>query len=124
MAKSALERKQRQIERQRELDRIKPDSTYPFLKEPFFAWLKSMEGQGDWEAAMWHFDASALPQPEFDDDSGPRSIDGEVERMKDEHYDPYAGYEGSIGRAESLVDNLIAAASGIALVINHYKQEK
>jgi hypothetical protein len=47
-----------------------------------------------------------------------------AERLKDENYDAYAGFEGSIGRAESMVDNLLAAASGIAMVINHYKKEE
>lgn len=124
MAKSAAQRKREQIERQREQERLLPDSTYPFLKEPFYAWLKRNSDRGDWESAMFHLDAAALPRPEFDDDRGPYSIDDEAELLKDENYDPYAGFEGSIGRAESMVDNLIATASGMAMVINQYKQEE
>lgn len=124
MAKSAAQRKREQIERQREQERLLPDSSYPFLKEPFYAWLERTGAGGDWEAAMFHLDAAALPRPKFDDDRGPYSIDGEVERLKDDNYDPYAGFEGSIGRAESMVDNLIATASGMAMVINQYKQEE
>jgi hypothetical protein len=124
MAMSAVERKRNQIERRREQERLLPDSTYSFLREPFYAWLDRTRAGGDWEAAMFHLDAAALPRPEFVDDRGPYSINGEVERLKDENYDAYAGFEGSIGRAESMVDNLLAAASGIAMVINRYKQEE
>jgi hypothetical protein len=121
MAMSALERKRNQIERRREQERLLPDSTYSFLKEPFYAWLNRTKAGGDWEAAMFHLDAAALPRPEFVDDRGPYSINGEVERLKD---DSYAGFEKSIGRAESMVDNLLSAASGMAMVINRYKQEE
>lgn len=124
MALSSAERKRKQIERQRDQERLLPDSTYPFLKEHFYAWLKRTGAGGDWESAMFHLDAAALPRPEFTDDRGPYSIDGEAELLKDNNYDPYAGFEGSIGRAESMVDNLIAAASGMAMVINRYKQEE
>lgn len=124
MALSAAERKRNQIERQREQERLLPDGTYPFLKEPFYAWLDRTGAGGDWEAAMFHLDAAALPRPDFVDDRGPYSIDGEVELLKDDNYDPYAVFEGSIGRAESMVDNLIATASGMAMVINQYKQEE
>jgi hypothetical protein len=121
MAKSALQRKQDQIARERERLRTALDSTYPFLHEPFYQWLERTHGGGEWETAMWHFDASALPQPEFTDDSGPRSIDGEVELMKSDDYDPYAGYERSIGRMECLIDNMLASALLLTHIVNDYK---
>lgn len=121
MAKSARERKQEQVARDRARLFSMPDSTYPFLKEPFYQWLERTNGGGEWDTAMWHFDASAIPQPEFSDDSGPRSIDGEVELMKDENYDPYAGYDGSIGRMECLIDNMLASALLLANIVNDYK---
>ncbi|WP_336802168.1 hypothetical protein [Kaistia sp. MMO-174] len=126
MALTALQRKQRQIERQREQERLQPDSTYPFLQEPFFEWLKRTEGYGDWDSGTFHLDASRITIPGFDDDSGPCSADGEVELVwKDSPEEShYAGFEGSIGRAECLVDDLLAAASSFALVINSYKREK
>ncbi|TPL75961.1 hypothetical protein [Mesorhizobium sp. B2-3-15] len=122
MAKSAAERKRNQIERQREQERLLPDSTYSFLREPFYAWLERTGAGGDWGSAMQHLDMAALPEPDFVDDRGPYSRRGEFER--DSNYDPYEGFEGSIGRAESMVDNLIAAAAGMAMVINRYKQEE
>lgn len=73
---------------------------------------------------MQHLDMAALPRPEFDDDRGPYSIDGEAELLADDTYDPYAGFEGSIGRAENIVDNLIATAAGMAMVVNQYKQKE
>ncbi|MCX5578985.1 hypothetical protein [Kaistia terrae] len=126
MALTALQRKQKQLERQREQERLQPDSTYPFLQEPFFEWLKRTEGYGDWDSGVFHLHASQVTIPDFDDDSGPHSVDGETElHWKDNPEEShYAGFERSIGRAECLVDDLLSAASNFALVINSYKREK
>lgn len=126
MAKSAFQRKQDQLRRDRERMRKQNDSTYPFLKEPFFEWLERTEGYGDWSSGTFHLDASQITIPEFTDDNGPHSVDGEVELVwKDNPEDGYyVGFEGSIGRAECLVDDLIAAASNFAIVINTYKKEQ
>lgn len=126
MAKSALERKREQLERERKRLRKQPDSTYPFLKEPFFQWLEETDGYGDWSSGTFHLDASQITLPEFEDDSGPRSIDGEVERVWEDNPEEghYVGFEGSIGRAECLVDDLLAAAACFAQVINRYKKEQ
>lgn len=126
MAMTAQQRKRKQLDRQREHERLQPDSTYPFLQEPFFEWLKRTEGHGDWDSVMFHLDASRITIPEFDDDTGPSSAGGEVELHWQDNPEEshYAGFEGSIGRAECLVDDLLSAASNLAIVINSYKREK
>lgn len=128
MAKSALERKHDQIRREKELLRKSEDSAYPYLGVPFFQWLENGNDGGDWDNALLHLDACQMPHPEFKDDRDPQSIDGDVEligwvRDDDPGPDYYAGYKGSIGRAEALVSDLIAAASNFALSINQYKRE-
>jgi hypothetical protein len=123
MAKSALERKHDQIRRDKERLRKSDDVAYPYLSTPFFEWLKIRED--DWQNALFHLDACQMPHPQFDDDRGPQSIDGEVELLgwDDPAQDYFAGYKGSVGRAECLVNELIAAASNFALSINSYKKE-
>ena len=101
-----------------------PDSTYDFLAEPFHEWLARTEGQGDWGSGNYHLDAAGLDDIEIVDDVGPRSLSGEVERMRSEDYDPYAGFVGSIGHAEAVIANLIAAAHCMALVVSRYKLEQ
>ena len=126
MAKSAIERKREQLHRERERLRKLPDGTYPFLKEPFFEWLARTEGYGDWDSGTFHLDASQITIPDFNDDSGPHSAGGEVELVWQDNPEEshYAGFEGSVGRAECLVDDLIAAAASFALVINTFKKEQ
>ncbi|WP_119254387.1 hypothetical protein [Shinella zoogloeoides] len=125
MAKTALERKREQLNREASRLRLLTESTYPFLKLPFFQWLDENSGQ-EWDNGDLHKDASRIIFPAFEDDSGPRSVDGEVERIgkDDPEADPYAGYAGSIGRAERLVDDLLALASIYANTINTYKKEE
>ena len=97
------------------------DSTYPFLKEPFFKWLERTEGRGDWSAAELDLNLASFDMPVFEDDGGPRPFDDTFGENIDEYYQ---GYKASIGRAEAMVDHLIGAASCMALVINHYKQDE
>lgn len=123
MAKSALERKHDQIRRDKAQLRKSEDAAYPYLDTPFFEWLR--KSADDWENGLFHLDACQMPHPEFEDDRDPQSIDGEVELLgwDDPNEDYYAGFKRSVGRAESLVNELIAAASNFALSINQYKKE-
>ena len=124
MPKSALERKREQVARDRERLSLMPDSTYPFLREPFYQWLERTSGGGEWETAMWHFDASGIERPEFNDDGGPHSIDGDIEKLRTADYDPYAGYDRSIGKMEHLIDNMLASALLLAHIVNDYKSRE
>lgn len=121
MAMSNAEKKRAQRARQEAELNAMEDSSYPFLKEPFFQWLERTEGRGDWTAAEMDLNLASLDMPEFEDDGGPRPFDDAFGDALEEYYQ---GYKGSIGRAEAMVDNLIGAASCIALVINHYKKDE
>lgn len=124
MAKASKERvRDYRQRRQQELAEL-PDSTYPFLEESFRVWLERTEAGGDWGAAMYHLDAAGLEDILIEDENGPRSASGQVEKGRTETYDPYAGYAGSIGQAECAIDNLIAAAHTMGMVLCDYKKEK
>jgi hypothetical protein len=121
MAKTVRSRVKEFRDRKKQELSTLPDSTYPFLQTPFFEWK---EGQTEWDSAEYHFHAAGYEAPIMNNDSGPRSVDGEVELTADGDCHPYAGFEGSIGRAEALVDHLIAAATNVAIAINTYKKEE
>jgi hypothetical protein len=120
MAMSPADRKRKQIERDRAAMRELPDSTYPFLSQPFHEWVAN----SDWEAAEHDINAAGMSMPVFEDDSGPKSFDGEVEKGASKDWHPYPGYRGSIGRAESMVDYLVDALSQMTAAINAYKLEQ
>lgn len=119
MAMTAAERKRKQVERGRAALRRLPDSTYPYLSVPFHKWVRGT----DWENAEHDINAAGMDMPVLDE-RGPHSFDGEVEAGATDNWHPYAGYEGSIGRAESMVDYLLDALSQMAVAINQYKLEQ
>jgi len=112
-AKTALERKQKQLAREAEERRQMPDASYPFLRTPFFVYL---ENDPNWTNVEQNFDLMGLPAPVFDNDKGPSSQSGQVDED-----DVYAGFAGSIGRAEIMIDQLLDAATELASIVNRYK---
>lgn len=120
MAMSPADRKRKQLERDRAALRELADSTYPYLRVPFCDWLTGT----DWDAAEHDINAAGMSMPLLDNDEGPRSFDGAVEQGASKDWQPYAGYEGSIGRAESMVDYMLAALSQMTVAINAYKVEQ
>lgn len=120
MPMSPLERKRNQLERDRAAKRELADGTYPFLKVPFHQWLPGT----DWEAAEHDINAAGMDMPILDDEQGPRSFDGTIEQGGNEGWHPYVGYEGAIGRAESMIDYLLAALSQMTVAVNTYKVEQ
>jgi uncharacterized protein YfkK (UPF0435 family) len=120
MAKSATERSREMRERERAALREVPDSTYPFLKTPFYQWADGT----DWDDAEHGINAAGMNMPLLEDDSGPKSYDGEPERGASDDWHPYAGYQGSIGRAEAMIDHLLASLSQMTVAINIYKVEE
>lgn len=120
MAMTPTERKRKQVERERAYLRALPDSTYPFLKTPFHRWASGT----DWDNAEHDINAAGMDMPVLTDEKGPRSKDGEVEAGASDDWHPYAGYEGSIGQAESMVDYLLDALSQMTTAINIYKMEE
>lgn len=120
MAKSATERSREMRERERYQLRMQPDSTYPFLKTPFFRWAPGT----DWDAAEHDINAAGMNMPMLENDTGPKSYDGQPEAGATEEWHPFWGYEGSIGQAESIVDYLVDALGQMTVAINTYKMEE
>lgn len=112
MAMTALERKQKQLEREAAERRRMEDASYPFLRTPFF---QHLENDANWSGVEMNFDIMGLPAPEYADDRGPTSHSDQIEA------DTYTGFAGSIGRAEIMVEQLLDAASELASIINRYK---
>jgi hypothetical protein len=122
--KSSVERKR--DERRRKEDDLKrqADASYPYMGESFVDWLGRNGDHGDWEAALLEFDFAGMTPPEFDGDEGPTPPDGYGPATSDDEYHPHAGYAGSVGRAEALIDHLLAGASCVAAALNSYKREQ
>ncbi|MEH6645499.1 hypothetical protein [Sulfitobacter sp.] len=121
MAMTEAEKKRAQRARKKQEHDASLDSTYSYLKEPFFKWLERTDGGGDWTAAEAEMNLASIELPMFEDDRGPYPND---DAFGEDIDDCYTGYIGSIGRAEILVRSLVGAASCIASTINQYKQEE
>src|SRR5689334_23203025 len=113
MAMTPLERKRKQLEREEQERKSMPDASYPFLKTPFFKYLDS---DANWSNVEMNFDLMGLPTPVFADDSGPKSQSGEFDEPE-----VFAGYAGSVGRAEIMIEQLLDAATELATIVNRYK---
>lgn len=120
MAKSATERSREMRDRERYQLRMLPDSTYPFLKTPFYRWAPGT----DWDGAENDINAAGMNMPVLENNDGPKSYDGQPEASASEDWHPFWGYEGSIGQAESMVDYLIDAVGQMAIAINTYKLDE
>jgi hypothetical protein len=121
MALSAKERKQAQLERERQAMASKTDATYPFLKEPFF---KHLEHDGNWSSVQLCFELMGMDPPVFEDDKGPADVAHDVCFSTDEEkIEAFQNSEKSIGRAEVMVEMLLDAAVELSSIINTYKQE-
>lgn len=124
MALSPAQKSRAFRERLEQQLRSTQDLTYVYLTEPFHEWLENTGGaNADWDTALFELDSAGLDGIEISDDLGPRSKSGLVEltRRDDDGYDPYAGYGGSIGQMESIIDNLLSAAQTFAMITNRYK---
>ena len=122
MALSAKERKQRQLERERqELVKIQ-DATYPYLATPFY---EHLEQNGNWSSVELCFDLLGINPPSFNDDRGPEAYANDICFSSDEEKaETFQSSEKSIGRAEVMVDMLIGAAMEMASIINNFKADE
>tara|TARA_Y100000815_G_scaffold222942_3_gene209827 strand:- start:40723 stop:41235 length:513 start_codon:yes stop_codon:yes gene_type:complete len=118
MAKSARERKQEQLEREKERLKSMPDLTYPFLALPFFEYAHE---HANWSAIEILADMANVSLPDFDNDDDPHSATGQIEPLDPELYERH---RGSIGKAEILFMSLLDAATELSRVINDYKREQ
>ncbi|MBM2323030.1 MULTISPECIES: hypothetical protein [Marivita] len=122
MALSAKERKQKQLERERQAMARMKDATYPFLKTPFY---KHLEKDGNWSSVELCFGLLGIEPPVFEDDRGPEEFaDSACFATDEDLIEAFQSSEKSIGRAEVMVGVLLDAAMELANIINTYKSEE
>jgi len=121
MALTAKERKQNQLAREQEEQRKLPDSTYEFLRIPFY---KAVEDNPNWDNVTLSFELMGIEPPAFEDDQGPANFATDPCFSTDQDRDDaFKGYSGSIGRAEAMVDFLLDAAIELGSIIQTYKKQ-
>lgn len=100
--------------RERERKRDRPDAIDPYLRHPFFDFYREDANASDYELAL---QIANITPPAFDDDGPavfPETLDGlDTPDAKN-----------SIERAQLVVACLVDAASGLAGIINRYKQRE
>lgn len=121
MALSPTERKRRQLERDREALRKMPESTRPFMAQRYHEWLDDELGAGDFQIP---WELMGITAPEFNDDSDAASHSTHYFRNLEDQDEIFAGYDGSVGRAEFMVLQLICAAQALAESVNTYKRRQ
>lgn len=119
MAMSAAERKQRQLERERQALLPLSDSSYRYLATPF---CEHLQDDPNWSDVELAFDLMGYAPPDYSDDLGPEHFANDVAFGSDEdRVEAFKGSEKSIGRAEVMVDLLFDAAMELARIVNLYK---
>ena len=120
MAMTANERKRAQIQREQEAQLHMPDSTYPYLAVPFYQYVND---DGNWSDVQQCFQFMGIEPPQFEDDRGAADFAFDDNFGSDQaKIDTFKGSEGSIGRAEVMVGQLLDAASGLSQIINKFKK--
>lgn len=120
MAMSAKERKQMQIERERQELARKIDATYPYLKTPFF---EHLEQNDNWSSVELCLELLGIDPPMFEDDRGPEDFAAdECFSTAEDRIEAFKCSENSIGRAEVMVDMMLDAAVELSNIINRFKQ--
>ena len=119
MAMSPKERKQKQLEREREEQKVLPDSTYPYLRTPlhehpvFDANISSVD---------LVFELMGIDPPVFEDDRGPAEFAHDACFSTDDDKEAtFAGRKGAVGRAECMIHFLLDATMELSEIINRYK---
>ncbi|MEI4493959.1 hypothetical protein WAF00_25350 [Mameliella alba] len=119
MALSASDRKRKQLERERLALLPLHDSTYPYLRTPFFEYL---ENDPNWTGVEDAFQLMGCDAPVFEDDRGPEEFAHEDSFASEEaRLEAFQGSENSIGRAEVMIDHLYSAAVQLSEIVNNYK---
>lgn len=116
MAKTSTERMQAKREREAQERREAEDSTYPYLRETFAAYL---EHESEYSEVELILGIAGIEAPLINDERGPENFI--LEGLFVDPFNPFPGSKGSIGRAEVTVTCLLDAASYLASIINTYK---
>lgn len=92
------------------------------MKKPFH---QHLQDDPNWSSFALQLELMGLEPPEFSDDRGPEHFANEGALSPDEDpKDAFPGAEGSIGRAEVMVDMLLDAALELAQIVNRYKLDE
>lgn len=107
--------------RERELAQRKAasDSTYPYLRETFSAFL---EHEGNYQNVEIALGLAGIEAPLIEDERDPVAF--ALEEVVAGVENPFPGAKGAIGRAEVIIDCLVDAASELAGVVNNYKRHE
>jgi hypothetical protein len=124
VALTPAEKQKRYRERQKQAQKAAPDLATGYLRMPFYKWLGDGYERAELMELAYDLNAAGFELPEFDDDSGPSPFKGGLVDPDAEWHAPYEGYSGSVGRAESMVHYLLAAAARLAGLVNDYKLEE
>jgi hypothetical protein len=123
MAMTALERKHKQLERQRAKLKAAPEVTTEYLRQPFSEWLKESDfynPTGDFMTALEWAGINPDHIPVILNDIDP------IFDPKSPEYPPMEDEQdrGAIGRAERMSGSLRDAATALARAINTYKRSE
>ena len=94
----------------------KIDTLFPATFHEFF------NDHGDKATFLLAFDAMGVDAPEFTDNAGPKSVSGQIE-IDNAEFGVNLGYTGSLGRAESMIEQLIDATVSLSGIVNDFKRE-
>lgn len=124
-ANAEAQRRWRERKKQNRLAELRlPAVTHhssPFLR-PFF---EAFQDDGNASSVDLSLDCAGIEPVAFDDDSGPKSLTGQIEMMAaDSGEEAYRGAKNSLGRAEVIVGCLIDAAAELASIINTHKRKE
>lgn len=121
MALTAKERKQRQLARDHQARRQLPDSTYPFLSQPYHVWVQDDPNDSEF---LIPWELMGLEAPTFEDDRGPAEYSTHEFYDQEDHDELFGSFKGSVGRAELMAELLIEAGQALARSVNAYKRQE
>ena len=95
------------------------EGTHAYLKEPFF---EDPVLEANYSNVTLALELIGIEAPTFEDDSSPseHALDEAIAGVEN----PFPGAQGSIGRAEVMIDCLLDAASEMAAIVNAYKRRE
>jgi hypothetical protein len=119
MALSPAEKQKAYRERQKKEQQSIEDSSYRYLKTPFY---ECAEEDPNWSSVTLAFEMLGMEPPEFADDRGPEAFAFDHCFSTDaQKQEVFAAHPGSIGRADAMVGILLDAASELADIVQKFK---
>ena len=88
---------------------------------PFFEFMERNDNRDDFDQM---FDMIGLDAPEFNDDAGPKSLQGILEQSHDPDWRLFPENLRSLDRAEVMIGSLLDAAAMLAGIVNQFKKRE